>query len=89
MTARTRVTRIAGRHAGLAAGALLVSNSVYVMWNRAALMEGPMVAFIVAAWYCHVRSDADSRWAVGAATCAWLAFFTKAATASRRCGRDF
>jgi 4-amino-4-deoxy-L-arabinose transferase-like glycosyltransferase len=75
------VVRLAGRHAGLAAGALIATDYVYVSWNRAALMEGPMVAFMVFAWYCYVRSDQDSRWAAGAAACAWLAFFTKAAAA--------
>jgi 4-amino-4-deoxy-L-arabinose transferase-like glycosyltransferase len=75
------VARIAGRPAGLAAGALLACNYVYVSWNRAAMMEGPMVAFMVFAWYCHVRSDEDSRWAMATAVFAWLAFFTKAAAA--------
>ena len=27
------------------------------MWNRAALMEASMVAFMVAAWYCYVRAQ--------------------------------
>ena len=43
------VRRLAGRDAGLIAGALLATNYVCVMWNRAALMEASMVAFIVAA----------------------------------------
>src|SRR4051812_45908398 len=51
------VRRIATREAGLIAGALLATNYVYVMWNRAALMEASMVAFIVAAWYCYVRAQ--------------------------------
>ena len=75
------VTRLAGRYAGLSAAALLATNYVYVSWNRAAMMEGPMVAFMVMAWYCYLRSDGDSRWAIGAAALAWLAFFTKAAAA--------
>ena len=49
--------RIAGRRAGLIAGALLATNYVYVMWNRAAMMEGPMTAFMVASWYCYVRAE--------------------------------
>ena len=44
------VRRIAGREAGVIAAALLATNYVYVMWNRAALMETPMTAFIVASW---------------------------------------
>lgn len=75
------VRRLAGRHAGLIAAALLATNHVYVMWNRAALMEGPMVAFIVASWYCYVRAQSDARWGWLAGGCALLAFFTKAAAA--------
>jgi 4-amino-4-deoxy-L-arabinose transferase-like glycosyltransferase len=73
------VRRIAGGHAGLAAGALLATNFVYLMWNRAAMMEGPMVAFIVCAWYCYVRAQEDPRWGWAAGACALLAYFTKAA----------
>ena len=73
------VARLAGPRAGAIAGTLLATNYVYVMWNRAALMEGPMTAFIVAAWYCYVRAEQSPRWAWGAAAFALLAFFTKAA----------
>jgi 4-amino-4-deoxy-L-arabinose transferase-like glycosyltransferase len=73
------VRRISGREAGAIAGALAATNYVYVMWNRAALMEASMVAFIVAAWYCYVRAHADARWSWPAAACALLAYFTKAA----------
>jgi 4-amino-4-deoxy-L-arabinose transferase-like glycosyltransferase len=73
------VRRIAGREAGLIAGALLATNYVYVMWNRAALMEASMVAFMVAAWYCYVRAQTQPLWGVLAAGCALLAYFTKAA----------
>lgn len=75
------VARLGGRRAGLIAGALLATNYVYVMWNRAALMEGPMTAFMVASWYGYVRAESEPRWGVGAAACAWLAFFTKASAA--------
>ena len=40
------VARLAGRRAGLIAAALAGTNYFYTMWNRAALMEGPMVAFM-------------------------------------------
>lgn len=73
------VRRIAGREAGAIAGALAATNYVYAMWNRAALMEASMVAFIVAAWYCYVRARDDARWGWPAAACALLAYFTKAA----------
>jgi 4-amino-4-deoxy-L-arabinose transferase-like glycosyltransferase len=72
------VRRIAGGHAALAAGGLLATNFVYLMWNRTAMMEGPMVAFIVCAWFCYVRAQDDPRWGWLAGVCALLAFFTKA-----------
>ena len=72
------VARLAGRRAGLIAALLLGTNYVYVMWNRAALMEGPMVAFMVAGWYFYVRTEEDPRWGLATSACAWLAFFTKA-----------
>ncbi|MEX2663035.1 MAG: glycosyltransferase family 39 protein [Vicinamibacterales bacterium] len=75
------VRRIAGREAGLIAGTLLAANFAYVMWNRAALMEGPMVAFLVASWYCYVRAQDDARWGWPAGGLALLAFFTKASAA--------
>lgn len=75
------VSRVAGRRAGGIAGLLLASNYVYVMWNRAALMEAPMTAFIVFGWYCYTRAESSTRWAWAAAVFAVLAFFTKAAAA--------
>jgi 4-amino-4-deoxy-L-arabinose transferase-like glycosyltransferase len=75
------VRRIGGRLAGLIAAALLGTNYFYVMWDRTALMEGPMVAFMVSAWYCYTRADDSPRWGIAAGACALLAFFTKAAAA--------
>ncbi|MEO8078200.1 MAG: glycosyltransferase family 39 protein, partial [Acidobacteriota bacterium] len=75
------VGRTAGRRAGLMAGVFLATNYMYVMWNRAALMEGPMVAMMVASWFCYVRAERDARWGWGAGACALLAFFTKASAA--------
>lgn len=75
------VARLAGRRAGVIAALLLGTNYIYVMWNRAALMEGPMVAFMVAGWYFYVRTQDDPRWGLAASACAWLAFFTKASAA--------
>lgn len=75
------VARIGGRRAGLIAAALAGTNYFYVMWNRAALMEGPMVAFMAAAWYCYVRAEDQPRWGFAAGACALLAFFTKASAA--------
>jgi 4-amino-4-deoxy-L-arabinose transferase-like glycosyltransferase len=73
------VRRIAGRESALIAAALAATNYVYVMWNRAALMEASMVAFMVAAWYCYLRAQTQGLWGILAAACALLAYFTKAA----------
>ena len=75
------VRRLAGRDAALIAAALLATNYVYVMWNRAALMEGPMTAFIVASWYCYVRAQQRPWWGALVGVCALLAYFTKASAA--------
>jgi 4-amino-4-deoxy-L-arabinose transferase-like glycosyltransferase len=75
------VKRVAGRLAALLAAALLATNYFYVMWDRTALMEGPMVAFMVASWYCYTRADDGPQWGMAASACALLAFFTKAAAA--------
>ena len=75
------VRRVAGGPAGLMAGALLATNYVYVMYNRAAIMEGTMVAFMVASWYCYVRAARRPAWGLAAGALAVLGFFTKAAAA--------
>jgi 4-amino-4-deoxy-L-arabinose transferase-like glycosyltransferase len=75
------IARVAGRRAGLIAAALLATNYVYVMWNRAALMEGPMTAFMVASWFCYAQTTSSLRWGWGTAVFALLAYFTKAAAA--------
>ena len=67
--------------AGLVAGALLATNYVYVMYNRAAIMEALMAAFLVASWYCATRAAREPRWGAVAGLMATLAFFTKAAAA--------
>jgi 4-amino-4-deoxy-L-arabinose transferase-like glycosyltransferase len=75
------VMRLAGRRAGLMAAALLGANYFYVMWNRAALMEATMTSLLVAAWYCVARAERQAAWGLGAAAAAWLAYYTKAASA--------
>jgi 4-amino-4-deoxy-L-arabinose transferase-like glycosyltransferase len=70
--------RLGGDAAGLIAGALLATNYVYVMYDRAALMEGLMAAFMVASWYCTTRAETQPRWGAAAGVLATLAFFTKA-----------
>src|SRR5512136_1867347 len=73
------VSRVAGRLAGLLAAALLATNYVYVMYDRAALMEATMVAFMVAAWYCYVRAHDSPVWGLLVGPAVLLAYFTKAA----------
>jgi hypothetical protein len=73
--------RIAGDRAALVGGALLATNYVYVMYDRAAIMEALMGAFIVASWYCSARAEREPRWGAAAGLMAVLAFFTKAAAA--------
>ena len=75
------VRRIAGNTAALFAGALLATNYVYVMYDRAAIMEALMSAFIVASWYCSARAERRPAWGALAGVFAALAFFTKAAAA--------
>ncbi len=75
------VARTGGRLAGLIAGALVATNYVYVMYDRAALMEASMIAFLVLSWYCYARAQASARWGWLAGAAALLAYFTKAAAA--------
>lgn len=75
------VRRLAGRDAALIAGALAATNYAYVMYNRAALMEATMVAFMVASWWCYVKAQDRASWGWAAGACALLAFFTKASAA--------
>jgi hypothetical protein len=72
------VARIGGRCAGLAAAALLATNFVATMYDRAALMESTMVSLVVASWYCYARSHESPRWGIGAGIAAIAAYFTKA-----------
>jgi len=73
--------RTAGHTAGLIAGGLLATNYVYVMYDRAAIMEALMAALIVASWYCSARAEREPAWGAAAGVMATLAFFTKAAAA--------
>ena len=75
------VRRLSGNLAGLIAGGLIATNYVYVMYNRAAIMEALMTAFIVCAWYCSTRAARAPMWGAAAGMMATLAFFTKASAA--------
>ncbi|MFN8058808.1 MAG: glycosyltransferase family 39 protein [Vicinamibacterales bacterium] len=72
------VARLGTRRAGVAAAALLATNYVYVMYDRAALMEASMIAFMVGAWYAFERARTSAAWGLAAGALAWLAYFTKA-----------
>jgi 4-amino-4-deoxy-L-arabinose transferase-like glycosyltransferase len=72
------VARVGGRRAGVAAAALLATNFVAVMYDRAALMEATMVSLAVTSWYCYARSDESPRWGLAAGAAAVAAYFTKA-----------
>ena len=75
------VAACASRRAGTAAAALLATNYIWVMWNRAALMETTMVAFIAISWSAYALAYRRPIWGVVAGASAILAFFTKAAAA--------
>jgi Dolichyl-phosphate-mannose-protein mannosyltransferase len=75
------VASIAGRMAGLIAALMLGTNYVAVMYDRAAIMEASMSAFIVAAWSAFAGAQSSPRWGLVAGIAAVAAFFTKAAAA--------
>lgn len=75
------LTALAGRRAGLIGAALLATNYVFVMWNRAALMESTMTAFIVAAWAAYAAATRRPVIGLVAGAAAMAAWFTKAAAA--------
>jgi hypothetical protein len=72
---------VRGERAGIIGAALLATNYAFVMWNRAALMESTMTAFIVAAWAAYALARSRPVWGVAAGGFATLAWFSKAAAA--------
>ena len=72
---------LAGRRAALIGGALLATNYVFVMWNRAALMESTMTACIVASWAAYAFAERRPAAGLLAGAAVVLAWFTKAAAA--------
>jgi hypothetical protein len=73
------VRRLGGTLAGLIAAVLLATDYVYVMYDRAAIMEALMVAWIVAAWWASTRAEDGPGWGAVAGVFAACAYFTKAA----------
>ena len=72
---------LAGYRVALIAGGLLAAEYTWVMWNRAALMESTMTAFIVMAWAAYAMGSKRPIWGLVAGVATALAFFTKAAAA--------
>ena len=71
-----------GTRSALIGALLLATNYVFVMWNRAALMESTMTAFMVGAWGAYALAHSrGSAWGLVAGTMATLAWFSKAAAA--------
>lgn len=70
---------VAGRRAAVVGGCLLATNYIFVMWNRAALMESTMTAFIVAGWAAYAMAQRRPGIGFVAGLAALLAWFTKAA----------
>jgi 4-amino-4-deoxy-L-arabinose transferase-like glycosyltransferase len=71
----------AGRRAAVFGALLLATNYVFVMWNRAALMESTMTAFIVAGWAAYAAAMRKPAFGFLAGASVVLAWFTKAAAA--------
>jgi 4-amino-4-deoxy-L-arabinose transferase-like glycosyltransferase len=72
---------LGGRRVALIGGTLVATNYIFVMWNRAALMESTMTAFIVASWAAYAHAERRPVWGLVAGLAAVLAWFTKAAAA--------
>ena len=73
------VARVGGRRAGLTASLLLAANYVGTMYDRAAIMEGPMAAAIVVGWWAFAKAQDEPRWGAVAGAAAIAAYFVKAA----------
>jgi hypothetical protein len=63
----------------LAAAILLATNYVATMYDRAAIMEGPMAAAIVVSWWAFAKAQDRPAWGVAAGVTAIGAYFIKAA----------
>jgi 4-amino-4-deoxy-L-arabinose transferase-like glycosyltransferase len=72
---------VAGPRAALIGALFLSTNYVFVMWNRAALMESTMTAFITAGWAAYTVAQQRPRAGLLAGVAVVLAWFTKASAA--------
>lgn len=75
------VGAIASRRAGLIAAILMACNHSWVQWNRVALLETTMVAFVAISWGAYALAARRPVWGALAGVAAWLAFFSKASAA--------
>ena len=75
------LSAVVGRRGALIGGALLATNYVFVMWNRAALMESTMTMFVVVAWAAYAVAQRRPAWGLLAGIATVLAWFTKASAA--------
>ncbi len=69
---------LAGTRASVIGAVLLATNYVFVMWNRAALMESTMTALIAVGWAAYAVGARRPVAGLLAGAAAVLAFFTKA-----------
>ena len=72
---------VAGNRAAAIGALLLSTNYVFVMWNRAALMESTMTALLVAAWSAYAAAARRPALGILAGIAIVLAWFTKASAA--------
>jgi hypothetical protein len=72
---------LSSRRAALIGAALLGTNYIFVMWNRAALMESTMTMWVVVAWAAYAMSARRPKWAIVAGVAVVCAWFTKASAA--------
>jgi 4-amino-4-deoxy-L-arabinose transferase-like glycosyltransferase len=75
------LSAVGGRRVALIGACLLATNFVFVMWNRAALMESTMTAFIVFSWTMYALAPRRPALGLLAGLAVVLAWFTKAAAA--------
>ncbi len=72
------VARISNHLAGLVAAAILATTFVTITFDRAALMEATMVAFLVLSWCAYACAREQPVLGLASGLLAVLAFFTKA-----------
>jgi 4-amino-4-deoxy-L-arabinose transferase-like glycosyltransferase len=72
---------VAGTRGAVIGAALLATNYVFVMWNRAALMESTMTACIVTSWAAYALAERRPAAGLLAGIAVVLAWFTKASAA--------